>query len=509
MGRRRWRRAAGTGAILTSLALVAPAPAAPPGLVAAYDLDAGGGGAVTPDSSGNGLHGTQSGSPTPIANGHRGGAFRFGATKDAFASPVSMLTQTPAVTVTAWVRSASILPTVKTVLAHGASGGCSHASYAIYTGGSGAPSGLRFYIWNGSAAVTSPIASNAIWNGAWHHVAGSYDGARVRFYVDGAQVGTGTPASGPIAYGLAGSNRFVIGNYAGNLPDPQECIENTAFSGDLDEVRIFSRALTETELGSVISGVDPATPPTGGGGTPGGGAGPAPVADRDGDGVADGADLCPDASDPAQADADGDRIGDACEVLPSGAQELVAGVRVGTRLVDGEVLVRLTPNSAPVPLAGVAALPVGAIVDARKGRLDLRTAGRRKGSSQSARIAAGIFQIRQKRARLGTAAATDLVLRTPPGQARACAATGAPRKGVVRQLSVAAKGVFRTVGAAGVAKGRTTSTWTMADRCDGTLTRAIRGRVTVRVRGRDVTVRPGRSYLARARLFGARVRRGS
>ena len=98
------------------------------------------------------------------------------------------------------------------------------------------------------------------------------------------------------------------------------------------------------------------------------------------------------------------------------------------------------------------------------------------------------------------------MLRTPPGSARACAASSAPRKGVVRRLTIAAKGVFRTVGAAAPAKGRG-ATWSIADRCDGTLTRAIRGRVSVRHGSRTVTVRPGRSYLARARLFGARIRR--
>ncbi len=391
-------RVVGTAVALVGLALAAPAPAAPPGLVAAYDFNTGA--QTTPDSSGNGLDAARFGAPAAVPDGHVGGAFRFTAAKDAYTAPVTPLLQTPAITVAAWVRSASTPTTVRTVLAHGASGGCSHASYALYTGGSSQTPGLRFYIWNGTVAPVSPAAPNTMWNGAWHHVAGTYDGASVRLYVDGAQVGTGTPASGPIAYGLAGSNRLAIGNYAGNLSDPAECIENTAFGADIDEVRVFNRALSAQEIGAVLTGVDPAPPPGDPGTSKPPPTGPAP-ADGDGDGVPDAADVCPGVADPGQADADGDRIGDACEVLPSGAREPVAGQRVAASIVAGSVLVRLAPGRESVPLAGVASLPVGAIVDARKGRLDLRAAGRRRARIQSARIAAGIFQIRQARARRG------------------------------------------------------------------------------------------------------------
>ena len=34
----------------------------------------------------------------------------------------------------------------------------------------------------------------SVWDGKWHHVAGTFDGSTVRLYVDGVQVGTGTPA---------------------------------------------------------------------------------------------------------------------------------------------------------------------------------------------------------------------------------------------------------------------------------------------------------------------------
>src|SRR5205823_14394762 len=36
--------------------------------------------------------------------------------------------------------------------------------------------------------VSSPDAGTGIWDGKWHHVAGTYDGAALRLYVDGHEV---------------------------------------------------------------------------------------------------------------------------------------------------------------------------------------------------------------------------------------------------------------------------------------------------------------------------------
>ena len=276
---------------------------------------------------------------------------------------------------------------------------------------------------------------------------------------------------------------------------------------------------------------------------------PTPILDRDGDGVADGADNCPDvanrdqkdgdrdgrgdACDPAppepdadgdgvpdavdncphdpnanQSDADKDKVGDACEVLPPGDAPVVVGKTATVRTVSGEVFVKLPPGAAGashmrrgraraaqeasmpgfVPLKGVASIPVGSTVDARKGQIALTTAadfkpanakgGRR---TQSGTFSAAIFAIRQARTQHAAAApvdkteqrrrgakngrpkrtvarpATDLVLTTPPGAARACASGTPPSgftpvKGVVRALSgrVTEKGSFRTIGAASV-----------------------------------------------------------
>lgn len=221
-----------------------------------------------------------------------------------------------------------------------------------------------------------------------------------------------------------------------------------------------------------------------------GGLAPLPQ-DSDGDGIPDTADNCPTRPNSDQADADGDGTGDVCDVPAP-----ISGVRAVTENITGSVLVKR--NGTFVPLTTGEVVPVGSVVDARKGEVSLTTAAA-GARAANAHVRAGIFRIKQRRGQ-----PASLVLVTPPGKARACAAQ---RKGVVRGLVVqATKGVFRTVGARSVTKGRD-ATWVTRDRCDGTLTRVRHGRVTVRAAKKTVRLRAGQHYLAHARLFGAKKRR--
>jgi hypothetical protein len=188
--------------------------------------------------------------------------------------------------------------------------------------------------------------------------------------------------------------------------------------------------------------------------------------------------------------------------LAPGNAPLVAGVNAQVSLQQGRVTITL-PSGSVVPLDGIASVPVGSVVDARKGALTLRSAPRTAGGRPGeATLTAGIFRIRQQRTRNAT---TDFVMVSPPG-ARTCAKPAA--KGAVRTLSVtASKGVFRTVGgAATVTAPSSTGRWTTTDSCAGTRTTVRRGKVAVIARGhsRPVTVSAGRSLLVRARLFAAR-----
>jgi len=256
-----------------------------------------------------------------------------------------------------------------------------------------------------------------------------------------------------------------------------------------------------------------------------------PVADVDRDGVPDARDNCPSAVNASQADGDADGVGDACEVAAPGDLPPIAGERVVVTVLSGDVFVKLpasrtfkqAPLSGFVPLKGQAALPIGTIVDTRKGRLSMQSTvdGRRIGAggrTQTAILSAGIFQIRQRRAALGSTAriSTDLALQSAPGAEASCVHTGSsgPIKGrgrnTVRGLTAATeKGLFRIVGAAGISTA-TDATWATKDRCDGTRTDVGKGTVTVLNRSTDATttVKAGRSYLVKAKLFRAKQERG-
>jgi hypothetical protein len=207
----------------------------------------------TLDSSGNGLDATLTG--TTLVPGRFDNALEFtGANlSEAVVQGPEPALQPEDVTVLAWVRRSGSPGEFRYVMADGARA-CSAASYALETGSGG---GLVFYVDEGPAVHMSPDAGTSVWDGNWHMVAGTFDGLTVRLYVDGAQVGTGTAAATTIDYGAATtSSAFVIGDY----PGAAGCGSSFQWAGDLDEARVYSRALTADEIGYLGTAATPGPP---------------------------------------------------------------------------------------------------------------------------------------------------------------------------------------------------------------------------------------------------------
>jgi hypothetical protein len=176
------------------------------------------------------------------------------------------------------------------------------------------------------------------------------------------------------------------------------------------------------------------------------------------------------------------------------------GVIVGARAVRGRVLVKEPGTGKFVELSGTTEIPVGSQVDTTRGVISL-TSGLGGGKTNSSQFYDGLFTILQKRARN-----SFMTLRLDGGSFRACGRSSSlstlgadAKKKPVRRLWGNGKGRFQTRGRYSSATVRGTK-WLVEDRCNGTLTRVLSGVVRVRdFRARkNVNVRAGRSYLARA-----------
>jgi CSLREA domain-containing protein len=158
---------------------------------------------------------------------------------------------------------------------------------------------------------------------------------------------------------------------------------------------------------------------------------------------------------------------------------------------DGPVKIKVPGSDAFVTLAEGQQIPVGTVVDVRKGRVQLTAAG-----GGNAVFFAGIFKIGQGK---GTNPLTTLSLVEKLSCPTSKASAAAKRK-KKRRLWGDGKGRFRTRGRHSAATVVGTK-WLVEDRCTSTLTRVARGRVSVRdfVKKKTVIVKAGKKYVARRR----------
>jgi glucose/arabinose dehydrogenase/PKD repeat protein len=205
----------------------APACPAPAGLVGAWGFDETSG-TIVADASPAANAGTITGA-TRTTTGRFGGALTFDGSDDwVTVDDASSLRLTTGMTASAWVNPTELGSEWRTVLFKQRSGGISYSLYGHTD--SGQPSGH----------VSTPFEVNArapsgLGVGVWSHLATSYDGTTLRLFVNGVQV-AGRAVSGAIA------------NDAGPLRFGGNAVWDEWFAGRIDEVRLYNRALSATEL---------------------------------------------------------------------------------------------------------------------------------------------------------------------------------------------------------------------------------------------------------------------
>ena len=199
------------------------------GLVAAYGFD-NGTGTTTPDQSGNNNNGTLTNAtwagPT---TGKYGNALSFNGTNAWVTVPDSnSLDLTTGMTLEAWVRPNSVV-NYRTLILKERPG---ELVYGVYSStDTGRPSA------NATIAGSSRelVGTSAIPVAAWTHLAVTYDGATLRLFVNGTQ------ASQLAAAGAMPTSTSPL-RIGGNA------VWAEWFNGLIDEVRIYSRALSAGEI---------------------------------------------------------------------------------------------------------------------------------------------------------------------------------------------------------------------------------------------------------------------
>lgn len=208
-----------------------------PGIVGSWSFEEATGASAL-DSSGHGNTGTLRNGPT-WTSGKAGGALAFDGLDDyvSIVPSPSVESISAALTVAAWVYRRSDQGAFANVTGRQAGKGVQD-SFLL---------GFRDNRTIGIVTTTTGSAevggSTRALNGVWLHVALSYDGSAVRLYV-GGQLDSSMNLSGLIA---PESNPIIIGASTNNN-QPDERLD-----ARIDEVKIFSRALSATEIAALAS----------------------------------------------------------------------------------------------------------------------------------------------------------------------------------------------------------------------------------------------------------------
>ena len=138
-------------------------------------------------------------------------------------------------TLEAWVRPRTLDGTARRIISKEATNGSGRQGYLLYLTSSGFGFQRRLndsYDTLFSTAVT-PALHRA------HHIAASYDGATMRLYVDGVLVGSRASAKSLVDH----SGPLRLGTHSSG---------SDAFTGSLDEVAVYERALSSAEVAAHV-----------------------------------------------------------------------------------------------------------------------------------------------------------------------------------------------------------------------------------------------------------------
>lgn len=203
-------------------------------------------GALETDSSGDGETLTNVGS-VASGVGKFGGAADLGAsnTTDWFYVNSAYGVDGGAITIYLWLKLQTEIASGTYKISVAASNNTSKTYYKIEYDYNGGTRRLRFSRTKAGVSSDESTYNVALGTSSWHQVVLTYDNTNLRGYVDGALVAGPTAASGSGSSAVSNISFFGNGSTVAS-DDPASMI--------IDDLAIFSRALTTTEISSLYSG---------------------------------------------------------------------------------------------------------------------------------------------------------------------------------------------------------------------------------------------------------------
>ncbi len=189
------------------------------------------------DRSGSGNNGTLVGGPVPTI-GRLGQALSFNGTSQYInAGNNASLYPSSKVTLSAWVYPFNSAQNAA-IAGPWDSGAATDNAYLIYLGQDAASNKFGFYIEQSNGTRVNVLPTTTFNANRWYHVVGVADGSVLRMYINGVDTGATTPYNGTL-------NTTTTNFYIGKL---NASGGNYFFKGKIDDVRIYNRALSASEV---------------------------------------------------------------------------------------------------------------------------------------------------------------------------------------------------------------------------------------------------------------------
>jgi hypothetical protein len=219
------------------------------GLVGYWKLDEGTG-TLAVDATGSGFTGTLMNAPTwspdvpptPYANTH---SLLFdGSTQLVTMGNPTALNITGAISLGCWFKTSDAVGSYRTLVSKWWSGDADGAYDLVWVSGT-----LYFQVRNAQSYIASASSGVSGNDGKWHFALGTWDGTTIAFYLDGVAVDEETVdasfapiATTTYAFDVASDERYPAG------------MGDRFFSGEIDDVRVYNRAITASEVHMLFDG---------------------------------------------------------------------------------------------------------------------------------------------------------------------------------------------------------------------------------------------------------------